>query len=267
MFVVLGKKTKEFLVQWFCKYKGVLSMLFAWTQKKKKTHDFINRKGSFDRESLVVFWAKLPTKTGIGWKNQEVFCRHDQVEVLFFFFGQNKNRLHSAMVVQFPFRLCWGSWLCWPPISLGWVVVGVWTKMSGQLEGISLEIFFDICSSKLEVSQAFIQRLQLFLKMDAADSTFFISNVFLLKIRCCSLGGDLLFILVHAGQNVWTCNLYDELALRGVTYDRHFCMMKQEYWFLLKLYNENFWSDDHSITHKSWIQDASRRVRPDANKW
>jgi hypothetical protein len=24
-----GKNTKEFLVQWFCKYKGVLSMLFA----------------------------------------------------------------------------------------------------------------------------------------------------------------------------------------------------------------------------------------------
>jgi hypothetical protein len=24
-----GKNTKEFLVQWFCKYKGVLGMLFA----------------------------------------------------------------------------------------------------------------------------------------------------------------------------------------------------------------------------------------------
>jgi hypothetical protein len=72
---------------------------------------------------------------------------------------------------------------------------------------------------------------------------------------------------VHAWENVWTCNLYDELALRGVTYDRHFCMMKQEFWFLPKLYNENFWSDDHSVTHKSWIQDASRRVRPNADKW
>jgi hypothetical protein len=142
-----------------------------------------------------------------------------------------------------------------------------WTKMIGQLEGISLEIFFDICSSKLEVSQAFVQRLQLFLKMGAAASMLFISNVFLLKIRCCSLGGDLLFILVHAWQNVWTWNLYDELALRGVTYDRHFCMMKQESWFLSKLYNENFRSDDHSVTHKSWIQYASRRVRPDADEW
>jgi hypothetical protein len=34
--------------------------------------------------------------------------------------------------------------------------------MIGQLEGISLEIFFDICSSKPEASQAFVQRLQLF---------------------------------------------------------------------------------------------------------
>ena len=28
--------------------------------------------------------------------------------------------------------------------------------------------------------------------------------------------------------NVWTCKLYDELALRGVTYGRNSCMMKQE---------------------------------------
>ena len=28
--------------------------------------------------------------------------------------------------------------------------------------------------------------------------------------------------------NVWTCNLYEELALRGVTYGRNSCMMKQE---------------------------------------
>jgi hypothetical protein len=66
--------------------------------------------------------------------------------------------------------------------------------------------------------------------------------------------------------NVWTCNLYDELALRGVTYDRNSCMMKQESWFLPKLYNENFLSDGHCVTHKSWVQDASRRVCPDANK-
>jgi len=60
--------------------------------------------------------------------------------------------------------------------------------------------------------------------------------------------------------NVWTCNLYKELALRGVTYDRNSCMMKQESWFLHKLYNENFLSDGHWVTHKSWIQDASRRA-------
>jgi hypothetical protein len=65
--------------------------------------------------------------------------------------------------------------------------------------------------------------------------------------------------------NVWACNLYDELALRGVTYGRNSCMMKQESWFLPKLYNENFLSDDHCVTHKSWVQDASRRVCPNAN--
>ena len=43
------------------------------------------------------------------------------------------------------------------------------------------------------------------------------------------------------------CSLYDELALRGVTYGHNFCMMKQEFIFLLKLYNRNFTSDDHYI--------------------
>jgi hypothetical protein len=33
-----------------------------------------------------------------------------------------------------------------------------------------------------------------------------------------------------------------------------------------KLYNENFLCDGHCVTHKSWVQDASRRVCPDANK-
>jgi hypothetical protein len=66
--------------------------------------------------------------------------------------------------------------------------------------------------------------------------------------------------------NVWTCNLYDELALWGVTYDCNSWMMKEESWFLLKLYNEDFLSDDHYITHKSWVQDASRRVCLNATK-
>jgi hypothetical protein len=65
--------------------------------------------------------------------------------------------------------------------------------------------------------------------------------------------------------NVWACNLYDELTLRGVTYSRNSCMMKQESWLLPKLYNENFLRDDHYVTHKSWVQYASRRVCPDAN--
>jgi len=66
--------------------------------------------------------------------------------------------------------------------------------------------------------------------------------------------------------NVWTCKLYDELALRGVTYGRNSCMMKQESWFLPKLYNENFLSNGHWVTQKSWVQDASRRVCPDAKQ-
>ena len=121
------------------------------------------------------------------------FCKHDQTEVVFFF-GQSRNRLHSATVMQFPFGqlshksfyenvvLCWGSWPCLPPISSGWVIVGVWTKMIDQSEGTSLELFLCIYSSKPEASQAFLQRLQLFLKMDATASTLFISHVFRSKL-------------------------------------------------------------------------------------
>jgi hypothetical protein len=28
----------------------------------RKTHDFINKKSSFDKESLVALWAKWPTR-------------------------------------------------------------------------------------------------------------------------------------------------------------------------------------------------------------
>jgi hypothetical protein len=56
------------------------------------------------------------------------------------------------------------------------------------------------------------------------------------------------------------------LPFEGVTYDRNSCMMKQESWFLPKLYNENFLSDDHCVTHKSWVQNASRKVCPNASK-
>jgi hypothetical protein len=98
---------------------------------------------------------------------------------------------------------------------------------------------------------------------------FFISH-HLCSIRCSKARmGEPIFPPGTCMINVWTCKLYDELALRGVTYGRNSCMMKQKSWFLPKLYNENFLSDGHWVTHKSWVQDASRRVRrvcPDANK-
>ena len=45
--------------------------------------------------------------------------------------------------------------------------------------------------------------------------------------------------------------VYDELVLQGMTYGRNSCIMKQESWFLPKLYNEIFLSDGHCVTHKS----------------
>ena len=69
---------------------------------------------------------------------------------------------------------------------------------------------------------------------------------------------------MHAStyEHVW----YDELTLQGVTYDRNSYTMKQEFWFLLKLYKRNFPSDDHCVTRKSWFQDASGKACYDANQ-
>jgi len=229
----------------------------------KKHMILLTRKATFGRESLVEFWAKLQTKTETGWnKNQEVLQAWSNRGSYLFIFLQNKNRLHSATVVQFPFSqpsrksfcrnagLCWGSWPCLPLIFLGWLVVGVWTKMIGRLEGTFPELFLSICSSKLEASQAFLQRLHLFLKMDVTTSTIFIFCVFRSKSSVVDSWGTY-FSSWCMHDKCMTCNLYDKLALRGVTYDRNSCIMKQESWFLPKLYNKNFMSDGHCVTHKS----------------
>jgi hypothetical protein len=175
MLVVLGKREKHQRI-WCVGFVSTKVCLVCYLHEHiintKKTHDFIYRKGSFDRESLVVFWAKLPTKIWIGWKKSRNFCRHDQA----FFFFLSRTKTGSILRCNSPSDCVEAFDHVCPPVSLGWVVVGVWTKMIGQLEGISF------CSSKLEASQAFVQRLQLFLKMSAATSTFFISHVFRSKL-------------------------------------------------------------------------------------
>jgi hypothetical protein len=67
-----GKKHQRIWCVGFVSTK-VCSVCYLHEQKKENTW-FINRKGSLDKENLVEFWAKLPTKTGIGWKNQEIFA-------------------------------------------------------------------------------------------------------------------------------------------------------------------------------------------------
>jgi len=60
--------------------------------------------------------------------------------------------------------------------------------------------------------------------------------------------------------------LYDELTLRGVTYGHDFWMMKQKCWFLPKIYNGIFPSNDHYVTCKSWFQDDSGKACFDAKQ-
>ena len=153
----------------------------------RKTHDFINKKPHLTEKVLWHYKPNYQQKLEHGEKKIKKFCRHDQTEVVIF--GQSKNMLHSATVMQFPFGqpshksfcrnvgLCWGPWPCLPLISSGWVVVGDWLKVTRWVEGPSSEVFPSICSSKLEASHACLQRLQLFLKMGFMVSTLFIFHV------------------------------------------------------------------------------------------
>jgi len=65
--------------------------------------------------------------------------------------------------------------------------------MIGQVEETSSELFLSICSSRLEASQARLQRLQLFLKMSITVSALFIFHVSRSKSGVCRLFGDLYF--------------------------------------------------------------------------
>jgi len=121
------------------------------------------------------------------------------------------------------------------------------------------------CSSRSESSYFTFNALNFLLTMSLSLTPFFISH-HLCSIRCSKARTGNLFLSRYMHDKCMTCNLYGELALRGVTYGRNSCMMKQESWFLPKLYNENFLSDGHWVTHKFWVQDASRRVCPDAKQ-
>jgi len=162
--------------------KGYVQCVICMKQQQKWRH--VMKTG----KHKILFNKKAHLTRKVLWNCEPNYQQKlEQVETKI-------KKLYSANVVQFPFgqpshksfwrnvELCWGSWPCLPPISLGWVVVGVWTEMIGQLEGTSLESFLSICSSKLEASQAFVQRLQPFLKMDATASTLFIFNAFRSKL-------------------------------------------------------------------------------------
>jgi hypothetical protein len=54
-----GKKRKTLKNSWYTSFVSKRCGRYVICMK---THDLINRKGSFDRESLVALWAKLPTR-------------------------------------------------------------------------------------------------------------------------------------------------------------------------------------------------------------
>ena len=115
--LVLGKRekqTKEFLMQWFCKYKSVLSMLFAWThhKHKKNTWFYLQERLIWQRKSCGIL-SQITDKNLNRLKKIKKFLQAWSSRGSL---GQELAR-HSA--VQFPFGLCWGFWPCLPPSFFG----------------------------------------------------------------------------------------------------------------------------------------------------
>jgi len=71
-----------------------------WDMNTGKHMILFNKEDSFDRESFVALWAYQQDWNRLKQKIKKLW-RHDQPEVVIFW--QNKNMLHSATVVQFPF--------------------------------------------------------------------------------------------------------------------------------------------------------------------
>ena len=129
------------------------------------------------------------------------------------------------------------------------------------VQTFSFHLMLNTCSSRSESS---------YFTFDALNLNLIIS------LYLTPFSTSIIFLQSRAAQLVWGTYLSTRYMhviymtnspFEGWKYGRNSCMMEQESWFLPKLYNENFPRDDQCVTHKSWVQDASRRVRPDANKW
>jgi len=94
------------------------------------------------------------------------------------------------------------------------------------VQTFSFHLMLNTCSGRSESS--YFDALNSPLIMSFSLTPFFISH-HLCSIRCSKARmGEPIFPPGTCMINVWTCKLYEELALRGVTYGRNSCMMKQE---------------------------------------
>jgi hypothetical protein len=96
-------------------------------------------------------------------------------------------------------------------------------------------LMLNTCSSRSESSYFTFDALNFLLTMSISLTPFFFCHHrFSIRGSKAYLGN--LFSSRYMHDKCMTCNLYDELAPRGVTYGHNSCMMRQEFLFLLKLY-------------------------------
>jgi len=173
--------------------KVMLNVLFAWNSNKmkachehRKTLDLINKKALLTKKVLLHY--EPTNKTETSWnKNQEALQAWSNRARNFF------GRTRTGSILQL--------WCNSPSVSLS---TKAFVEMLDCVEALdhvcpqflraetllefeqrwyvdwkehSPELFFSICSSKLEASHTCLQRLQLFLKMGVTVSALFIFHV------------------------------------------------------------------------------------------
>jgi hypothetical protein len=81
----------------------------------------------------------------------------------------------------------------------------------------------------------------------------------------------LVFLRIYACKGTCMSNVWAYFYMMNSSFKGWHVVVMIAWWtrilILPKLHNKNFLSDDHCVTHKSWIQDASRRACLDAKKY
>ena len=125
----------------------------------------------------------------------------------------------------------WRHWCSYSWLKrIGAASIGRWKAVFLQktVQTFPFHLNLNTCSSRSESSYFTFNALNFLLTMSLSPTSFFISIVFFFFLITWNTAcvGEPIFPPSTCMINVWTCKLYDELALREVTYGHNSCMME-----------------------------------------